>query len=120
MVDLQLYSNQNLFPTSYLSFSHIVGGCANSYYIREAQVGRWKKDMILVEKVFFTNVGIFFNHEHYAGASYENNDYGRLKFSPGSLQNRCEGSSNIISDFPRNIQSDSILSKIVLKSTQNL
>ena len=75
--------------------------------------------MILVENVFFTNVGIFFNHEHYAGASYENNDYGCLKFSPGSLQNRCEGCSNMISDFPRNIQSDSILSKIVLKSNQN-
>ena len=67
-----------------------------------------------------TNVGIFLNHENYAGASYENNDYGCLKFSPGSLQNRCEGSSNMISDFPRNIQSDSILSKIVPKSTQNL
>ena len=42
MVDLQPISNQNLFPTSYLSFSHIVGGCTNSYYIREAQVGGWK------------------------------------------------------------------------------
>ena len=90
------------------------------YFTLSKMLRNQNLNMILVEHVFITNVGIFFNHENYAGASYKNNDYGCLKFSPGSLQNRCEGSSNMISDFPRNIQSDSILSKIVLKSTQNL
>ena len=34
-----------IFPTSYLSFSNIVGVWSTSYYMREAQVGGWKNSL---------------------------------------------------------------------------